>query len=670
MMSVKVIKSTTTLRRLALLVAGALSQALAHADSGPAPDLTVLPFEQLLAMEVYSASKFVQPASQAPSSVTVITAAEIRDYGWRTLADVARSVRGLYVSYDRNYSYLGERGFLRPGDYNTRFLLQVNGNRINDSVYDQAPLGGEFPLDLELVERIEFVPGPGSSIYGSNAFFGVINVITKQGADLHGTRVAAEAGGAGWRRASASIGWDGNGGAHYLLAASRARSTGKDLYFPEFDTLEQNRGVAQGLDYERITHLFASITRGAFSASVMHAERGKGIPTASFGQPFNDPRSNTVDRQSYLNATWQGQLGASESLTLRGFAGHYDSAGDYAVNDAARALNRDGSRAHWFGAELNLVSTRFAGHTLLAGAEMQRDARLQQFSFDVAPYFSYLDSTRRAWRGGLYVQDDVSLTQALRVSLGLRHDHGTLLHGLFSPRAALIYSLTPDTTLKAIQGSAFRAPNSYEMYYAFPGPGGQQASPDLRREHITSTELALVQRIGASARLTVTAFRNSVTGLITLERDTTADMTRFDNASRLRARGVDIEYERSWTNGATLRSSASYNRVGPDPAGQQINAPARLAKFNLAAPLPLAGLRAAVEAQYVGARRTLYGAADAFWLANANLISTRLFAGAEASLGVSNLFGRRYADPGSAEHLQSAIVQDGRRLRAKVAYGF
>ncbi|UUZ48432.1 TonB-dependent receptor plug domain-containing protein [Massilia sp. B-10] len=108
-------------------------------------DLTTVPLEQLLTMEVFSASKFKQNASDAPAVVTVISAADIRAYGWRTLADVARSVRGLYVSYDRNYSYLGERGFLRPGDYNTRFLLLVDGNRVNDAVYDQAPVGGEFP---------------------------------------------------------------------------------------------------------------------------------------------------------------------------------------------------------------------------------------------------------------------------------------------------------------------------------------------------------------------------------------------------------------------------------------------------------------------------------------------------------------------------------------------
>ena len=185
------------------LLASSCAVCATSAAEGPR-DLTALPFEQLLTIEVFSASKFVQPSSQAPALVTVITGADIRSFGWRSLGEVARSVRGLYVSYDRNYSYLGARGFLRPGDYNTRFLLLVDGNRINDAVYDQAPVGGEFPVELDLIERIEFVPGPGSSIYGSNAFFGVINVITKKSAELRGVRIAAEAGSAGARKVNAS----------------------------------------------------------------------------------------------------------------------------------------------------------------------------------------------------------------------------------------------------------------------------------------------------------------------------------------------------------------------------------------------------------------------------------------------------------------------------------
>src|SRR4051794_17134521 len=95
----------------------------AAAEQDAQLDLTQLPIENLLNLEVYSASKFAQKISEAPSAVSVVTAADIKAYGWRTLADILRSMRGLYVTYDRNYSYLGARGFLRPGDYSTRFLL-------------------------------------------------------------------------------------------------------------------------------------------------------------------------------------------------------------------------------------------------------------------------------------------------------------------------------------------------------------------------------------------------------------------------------------------------------------------------------------------------------------------------------------------------------------------
>ena len=67
---------------------------------------------------------------------------------------------------------------LRPGDYNSRMLLLINGHRLNDNVYDSAQIGTEFPLDMDLVERIEVVRGPSSSLFGTNAVFGVINVIT------------------------------------------------------------------------------------------------------------------------------------------------------------------------------------------------------------------------------------------------------------------------------------------------------------------------------------------------------------------------------------------------------------------------------------------------------------------------------------------------------------
>ncbi len=628
-------------------------------------DLTAVPFEQLLTMEVYSASKFVQQANQAPAMVTVISAAEIRDYGWRTLAEVARSVRGLYVSNDRNYSYLGERGFLRPGDFNTRFLLLVDGNRVNDSLYDQAPLGGEFPLDLDLIERIEFVPGPGSSIYGSNAFFGVINVITRQGGDLAGRRVLLEAGSGGARKASVRAGWRGAGGTELLLAASSRRSAGEDLYYPEYDTPDQHHGVASGIDYERGQRLLASIADGPLSVTLMHASRTKGVPTGAYAQRFNDPRSRTVDRATLVNALWRGSAGDKEQLSARMFSGLYNFLGDYPDSDGL-SVNRDASHARWWGAELSVISTRLAGHTLLAGLDYQRDARLEQRNFDDPGAYN-LDDRRQARRVGLYVQDELTVGAATRLNLGLRYDRNSGLPGIVSPRAALIHALTADTTFKAIYGTAFRAPNAFERFYHFAGEGGQLPNPGLARETIDSAELALVHRPGENTRLTATAFRNVVDGLITQRAYAGIPETRFENAARVHASGIELEYERRWQRGASMRASYSYSRTGD---GQLVNAPAHLAKLNLAAPLGAGSCRGALEVQYVGARQGLAGTTPGYVLANANIVHARLFPNTEASLGIYNLFGRRYADPGAAEHRQASIAQDGRRLLARISHAF
>lgn len=143
---------------------------------------------------VYGVSKFEQKVTEAPSFVTLITSDEIRKYGYRTLAEVLASVTGFFVTYDRNYNYLGVRGFNRPGDFNTRILILVDGHRLNDNLYDQGAIGTESPIDVDLIDRVEVIRGPSSSLYGTNAFFGVINVITKRGRDIKGIEVSGEIG--------------------------------------------------------------------------------------------------------------------------------------------------------------------------------------------------------------------------------------------------------------------------------------------------------------------------------------------------------------------------------------------------------------------------------------------------------------------------------------------
>src|SRR6202035_570875 len=167
-------------------------------DPSRSTDLSELSLEQLMEVHVdtvYGASKFEQKITEAPSSVTIISADQIRKYGYRTFADILRSVPGFYVNYDRNYSYVGVRGFASPGDYNTRVLILVDGHVMNDDVYGGAYIGTDFPIDIDLIERVEIIRGPGSALYGTSALLAVINVVTKHGHHFGGVEIAASGGG-------------------------------------------------------------------------------------------------------------------------------------------------------------------------------------------------------------------------------------------------------------------------------------------------------------------------------------------------------------------------------------------------------------------------------------------------------------------------------------------
>src|SRR3984893_10293072 len=177
---------------LALLALLNTTPALAQ-DKATIPNLLDMSLEDLMSIEidsVYGASGFNQKVTEAPASVTIITSEEIKKFGYRTLADILRNVRGFYVTYDRNYSYLGVRGYGPSGDYNSRIAVLIDGHRLNDNIFDAAPVGTELPMDVDLIDRVEVIRGPNSSLYVASAFLGVINIITKRGPDLQKVSMA------------------------------------------------------------------------------------------------------------------------------------------------------------------------------------------------------------------------------------------------------------------------------------------------------------------------------------------------------------------------------------------------------------------------------------------------------------------------------------------------
>lgn len=407
---------------VAVLFAGVQTSAIG------AQDLAELSLEQLLDIPIVSASRFAQKVSEAPAAVTVITRDEIRQYGWRTLAEALRGVRGFYIHGDRDYDFVGVRGFARPQDYNSRLLLLIDGLRTNDVVYDQAYIGSDALLDLDLVDHIEIVRGPGSSVYGGNALFGVVNIITRTAAQISGVELGARYSSFNTKEGRATLGKRLDNGVELLASVSGMDSRGPNLYFPEFDAPETNYGRTAGTDFDRSGRFFARLSQDGLSLSAAASRRNEGVPTGLDGSVFGDPINANADYQAFMNLAYSRSLGERSELSGRLFWADYTSRAPSRFGDPP-VLNHDDGRGTWWGAEIKLLSDLSARHKLVAGFEYQRNYRQEQSSHDDNPYQLYLDEHRHSARAGLFVQDDWQWTEALKLSLGARYDKVTAQQG-------------------------------------------------------------------------------------------------------------------------------------------------------------------------------------------------------------------------------------------------
>lgn len=630
-----------------------------------------LSLEELLTVRVSTASKYDQTLGQAPSSVTVLTAADIRAFGWRTFADLLNSVRGVYLTNDHTYAFMGVRGFGRSGDYNGRVLVLVDGNRLNENVFSGANLGTEFPVDLELIDRVEFVSGPGSAIYGNNALFGVVNVITRRPAEGR-SEVAADAGTQDTRRLRAA--WTGHlqGGTKVLLAASDYRSEGWVRSYPEYDDPATPGGAApRELDRDRVTRGFLRVEQGSFGFELLHADRKKGIPSASYGQVFGDTRPRTDDEITLQQATWKGALAPSLDLAIRQFAAESLYAGRYVYSqDGQAVLNRDETYGRWWGLEAKLVGAAPGGHRWVAGWEYQRNSLQRQFNYDDATGEVFLDDRRRSSLGSLYLQDEWTVREDLRLTAGVQVSTQGSPGSRAHPRLAAVWSPTVDTTVKAIYGSAFRDPNVYEAYFS--QEGQLDRNPELRPELIDAAELILEQRVGRSTRVTAAAFRYRLEDLISLGSNPATGLLQYQNLSQADARGVELEAEHWFDSGARLKASLSFQQAQDGATGERLdNSPQRLAKVHLSIPVGW-GERSSLglEGLYVGERATVRGGrVGSYGVVNLTFVAAPWAQGPELSASVYNLFDRRFADPAAIEQFDSrgleldAIPRDGRAFR-------
>ncbi|WP_020654211.1 TonB-dependent receptor plug domain-containing protein [Massilia niastensis] len=644
-----------------------------------AEDLTALSFDQLLSVEIVTASKFAQKLSEAPSAVSVVTAEDIETFGYRTLADILRGVRGVQVSYDRNYSYMGTRGSGRSGAYNSRVLLLVDGQRLNDSVYGQGSIGTEFPIDVDLIERVEYVPGPGSAIYGSNAFFGVLNIITKKPRALAGAAVGVELGSYRTGKAALTLGKRFDNGGEGLLRITGSASSGIDRYFPEFDDAASNHGVASGLDADRYQRLFAKYAFEGLTLTALFGDRVKGVPTASFGQQFNDPRSLTVDRYLSVSAAFQHAVSKTLDLHANLNFNRYQYQGDSAYTPLASGLNRDTSHSGVVSGELRFLSRAFDDHKLIYGIEAFNARTRRLSNRNVDPYELVLDEDHPKRGHAFYVQDEIRLGDRLILNAGLRHDVDAEGGHANSPRIGLIYELTPDVTTKLLYGTAFRSPNAFERYYITDATGFK-SGPALRPEHIKTYEVVAEYFPRQDFRASASAFVYRLDSLISQTADPADQRLYFTNLDAASARGLELEAESLGRDGSRLKLSTAFQVARDSATGERLaNSPARLAKLNYSRPFGTGAGRLGLEAQYTSRRPTILGGAvGGFTVLNLTLSGIRPTPRIALSASIYNLLDKQYADPPNDEHydnsspprLLQSIRQDGRVFRMELSYRF
>ena len=634
---------------------------------------------------VTAAAKHPQSLSDAPAAITIITREDIRRFGYRTLAEALRSVRGFFGTYDRNYSYIGVRGFLKTSDYSQQIVLLVNGHTYNDDIYGSPNLGPEFGIDMEAIERIEVVHGPASALYGGNALFAVVNVVTTSAQDLPGIRPLVETGSFGRKRGQLSIGHQFDNGLGVFASGSILDIDGQsNLFFPAYDTPETNHGVAYNVDGEQAWNFFLSATYGDFFFQGGVNRREKDIPTGAFETTFNDPGNKTKDGRQFAELQYASDPLPNVQVAARAY---YDGTyyhGTYIYGSGAdRDPNEDIATSHWVGGEVRGTWEIWPRHALTLGAEYTYHPGIRQENFSHGPDEQFLDDNRSYGTWAIYGQDEWSLLPSLTLVGGLRFDRYYNSVEEVSPRVAAIWNPVDPTRVKLLYGRAFRAPSIYEQYYEIPDPTAPQlGNTDLQPEHVTSYEAVLEQDLWRGATGLASVFHyelEDVIDQVEVPMGPGVTALQYRNGGSVHATGAEFELRVPLPHHISARGSYTIEEARQAGGQLLVNSPKHLGDLQLLFPLAY-GVEGGAEVQLVGPRQTLTGhQVSTEAVANLTLNYATPIRGLAAAVGFYNIFDLHNPDPAGPEHTQvingevvqlDQIPQDGFTFRVQLQYAF
>lgn len=622
-----------------------------------------MPMENLVDLPAHaevSRAANKDPSTQ-PVLITVLTANDIRAFGYRNMADIMNALPGIFTTNDQIYTYVGARGISGVGNYNSRILITVDGYRFNDNIYRQIGLSGdEFPIDIELIDRVEFVPGPASAENGTNAFLGVVNIITRSASSAHKAELTSSyANGNDLRVRGTAFANVAKGS--LLLSYSKLNADGFNSTYPS--------GTARNLDAQRADKLFAKYERGAFHANVLYSDRYKQVPNAIEYTEFGNPNTFYQDRYTMADLRYRWIDTSKLNFTTRLHWGNYRFDGNYAY--ANNVNYRGGAEGNWWGVEFHANWQWHKDHKLQHGLIFQDNTRQWLYTGLVGGNSPVIDSTVTTQAASTWLEDRWQVTPKWLVIAGLRIDHNLQKNTFASPKLGAVYQLSPQDTLRINYAEAWLSPNAYQLRYGSkdPSSGFQSPNPKLNAEYIKSLDLSWEHNHQHFGRFGLSGFAYQTQDMIELVQPESSPQEIHLNRNDLSANGVQLEWHKSTLNDWRFGSSVTFQTVTERGQNWQVDAPERLAKLQVRFPT-LSGIRTAVEWQYISERRQK----DAQALPENQLVNLTLTKPINteltAQLSFYNLFDQAYRVPLSADFPEQSAPQPGRVARLKLEWRF
>lgn len=485
-------------------------------------------------MTVVSAARRTQNISEAPAAISVITEEDINASGAITIPDLLRMVPGIDVmQITASDLVVNARGFNK--EMSNKMLVLIDGRHVYWDFYGII-LWDSFPIVLEDIKRIEIIRGPGSALYGANAFSGVINIITRSAEETKGTHVFVTGG-----TINTYLGSVIHAGGNEKISYKATAGIDETNHWNDADRVSRNAKKGQ-----------AQLNFKLGQASQLSFEGG-----------INEGSGETLSGIGKMTRT-QNMKHAKADLNVAGFVTRM-----FWTRSRGYAVQEPGFKNYFFvGNTYDVESQYLFNLAAKNSAIIGGNYRLNVVESNL------IDKDHRQKLIAAYLQDEYRPSENFTFTLGLRLDKHPLVKQQISPRANIMFAPMPTQHFRVSYGTAFRSPSFIESYLYENSDISKlispqipvntfivqaRGNPDLLPEKITSYELGYQAALGPRLRAKADLFYNDLWDFISFKTVKIKDVSQLFGYP---AGTIIIPTEKSYTNAG--KSKAIGGELGID----------------------------------------------------------------------------------------------------------